>query len=80
MTYHTKAIYRQGAFFPLAQCDFPEDSQVELLIQGPSVVLPVVTDAERQTRVLRQVTDRMKRNPLPAGAVTYSRDQLHERH
>ena len=65
MTYHTKATYRQGAFFPELQCNLPEDSQVDLFVQGPSVVPPVVTDGEEQSRILRQVTDRMKQNPLP---------------
>jgi hypothetical protein len=79
MTYHTKAVYRQGAFFPVLQCDLPEDSQVDLLVQGPSVVPPVVTDPDERSRVLRQVTQRMKQNPIPAGSAMFSRDQLHER-
>jgi hypothetical protein len=79
MTYHTKAVYRQGAFFPERQCDLPEDSQVDLLVQGPSVIPPVVTDSEERSRILRQVTERMKRNPMPADSAKLSRDQLHER-
>jgi hypothetical protein len=79
MTYHTKAIYRQGAFIPLLQCNLPEDSQVDLLVQGPSIISPVITDTEERSRILQQVTKRMRQNPLPAEAVTFSRDQLHER-
>ena len=79
MTYHTKATYRQGAFFPATQFDLPEDSEVDLVVEGPSVVPPTVTDAEQRCRILRQVTDRMRRNPLPADAPKLSRDQLHER-
>jgi hypothetical protein len=79
MTYHTKATYRQGAFFPETQFNLPEESEVELVVQGPSIVSPTVTDAEERRRILRQVTDRMRRNPLPADAPKLSRDQLHER-
>jgi len=79
MTYHMKAIYRHGAFFPALPCDLPEESQVELMIQLPAVTPPIVADAEERSRILRQVTERMKRNPLPADATKFSRDQLHER-
>jgi hypothetical protein len=79
MTYHTKAVYRQGAFFPVLQCNLPEDSQVDLLVQGPSVIPPAVTDSEERSRILHKVTQRMKGNPLPTGSARFSRDQLHER-
>lgn len=79
MTYHTKAVFRQGAFFPELQCDLPEDSQVDLLVQGPCVIPPIVTAPEERSRILRQVTERMKRNPMPADSARFSRDQLHER-
>lgn len=79
MTYHTKAVYRQGAFFPVLQCDFPEDSQVDLLVQGPSVIPPPVADPEERRSILREVTNRMKQNSLPIDVPNFSRDQLHER-
>ena len=79
MTYHTKATYRQGAFFPEIPFNLPEDSQVDLVVQGPPVAAPTVTDAEERCRILRQVTDRMRGNPLPADSPKFSRDQLHER-
>ncbi len=79
MTYHTKAVYRQGGFFPEFPCNLPEESQVDLLIQVPSILPPVVADTEERARVLRQVTERMRQNPLPADSAKFSRDQLHER-
>ena len=79
MTYHTKAVYRQGAFFPETQFNLPEDSQVDIVVQGPSVLPPPVADAEQRSRILRQITDRMKRNRLPADSPKFSRDRLHER-
>jgi len=81
MTYRTKAVYRQGAFFPESACDLPEDSQVNLLVQGPSAAPPIIIDPEERSRILRQVTERMKRNPIPmpANSAKFSRDQLHQR-
>ncbi len=80
MTHRTKAIYRGGAFVPQTRCDLPEDSEVDLLIQGPLTVPPTVTDPQQRARALRQITDRMKRNPIPAQAPRFSREELHERH
>ena len=79
MTYRTKAIYRGGAFVPETRCDLPEESEVDLLVQGPFVTAPSITDPEQRTRVLQQITERMKRNPIPAEAPRFSRDELHER-
>jgi hypothetical protein len=78
MTYFTKAIYRQGAFFPESPFDLPDDSRVDLVVQGPSILPPVASEEER-SRVLRQVTDRMKQNPVSADAPRFTREQLHER-
>jgi hypothetical protein len=79
MNYRTKAVYRGGAFVPETRCDLPEEAEVDLLVQGPQLVPPAVTDREQRARVLRQVTERMKRNPIPAEAPRFTRDELHER-
>lgn len=79
MNYRTKAVYRGGAFVPETRCDLPEEAEVDLLVQGPRLVSPAVTDREQRARVLRQVTERMKRNPIPAEASRFTRDELHER-
>ena len=68
MTYRTKAIYRGGAFLPKTQCDLPEDAEVDLLVQGPLAIPPAITDPQQRARLLRQITERMKRNPIPAAA------------
>ena len=79
MNYRTKAVYRGGAFVPETRCDLPEEAEVDLLVQGPRLVPPTVTDREQRARVLRQVTERMNRNPIPAEAPRFTRDELHER-
>jgi hypothetical protein len=79
MNYRTKAIYRDGAFVPETRCDLPEEAEVDLLVQGPLLAPPSITDPEQRARVLRQVTERMKQNPIPAQALRFTRDELHER-
>jgi hypothetical protein len=73
------AVFRDGAFRPESPCDIPENSEVELLVQEIALRRPTVKDLDERLRILRQVTQRMQDNPLPADAPRYSRDQLHER-
>lgn len=79
MNYTLKAVYRSGVFVPELPCNLPEETEVELSIQGPLSISPVVTDPRERARVLEQLTENMKRNPLPAEAPRYTREQLHER-
>ena len=78
MTQRLLAVYRNGAFLPQTPCDLPEESQVELVIQGLGVLAPVATDPGEKAQVLRQVVDRMRANPLPVGTPTLSRDELQD--
>ena len=74
-----KAVYRGGAFVPETPCDLPEGAEVDLLIQGPLVLSPSVTEPEARAALLKQLALRMRQNPVPAQAPRYARDQLHER-
>ena len=79
MNYHTKAVYRGGAFVPETQCDLPEEAEVDLQVQGPLHVSPAITDPEQRDCVLRRITARMKQNPISPEAPRFTRDELHER-
>ena len=79
MTQRIRAVYRDGAFRPEVPCNFPENSEVELLVQESMVSRPSVTDPVERHRILRQITKRMQENPLPPGAPRFSREELHER-
>jgi predicted DNA-binding antitoxin AbrB/MazE fold protein len=80
MAQRLKAIYRNGAFIPQAPCDLPEESEVELTINEPHVLPPTVTDSEERQRLLVQLVERMRSNPIPAGAPRrFTREELHER-
>ncbi len=73
-----KAIYREGAFIPEVSCNLPEESQVELLVEGPLLLPPAVTDPEEKFRLVKMVMQRMRENPVPQGAPQFTRDELHE--
>lgn len=74
-----RAVYRNGVFIPDTACTLPENSQVELIVQGPIVVPPSVADPQERARIRKRVVERMRQNPIPAGAPRFSREQLHER-
>lgn len=79
MTERIRAVYRDGVFRPEIPCGFPENSEVELLVQETTVRSPRVIDSEERLRILRRVTKRMQENPLPPGTPRFSRDELHGR-
>ena len=74
-----RAIYRDGSFRPEGACDVPENAEVELIIQGPAILRPKVTEADERAQILRRVTQRMQHNPLPSAALPLTRSELHER-
>jgi hypothetical protein len=74
-----KAVYRNGVFVPENACELPENSQVELIVQGPVVVAPAVTDPQERARIRKRVVARMRENPIPVDAPRFTREQLHER-
>jgi predicted DNA-binding antitoxin AbrB/MazE fold protein len=79
MSQRLKAIYREGVFIPQTPCDLPEDSEVELIIEEPRVIPPTVTDPEERAKILREIVQNMRENPIPADAPRFTREELHER-
>ena len=80
MSQTLKAIYRDGAFIPQTPCDLPEGSEVELTVHESQTVQPAVTDLEERKRILKEVVENMRANPLPADAPRrFTREELHER-
>ena len=75
-----KAIYRDGAFIPQSPCDLPEGAEVEITVRAPHLIPPTVTDPEERKRILKEMVERMRANPLPADAPRrFTREELHER-
>ena len=79
MSQKLRAIYQGGAFIPQSPCNLPENSEVELTIEVPRVIPPVVTDPEERKRILSEVVESMRNNPIPADAPRFTREELHER-
>lgn len=79
MSQRVRAIYQKGAFIPQEPCNLPENSEVELLIEKPHIIPPVVTDPEERKRILSELVENMRNNPIPADAPRFTREELHER-
>jgi predicted DNA-binding antitoxin AbrB/MazE fold protein len=79
MSQRLKARYQGGTFVPEAPCDLPEGAEVELIVQGPMVLPPEVTDPVERERILEALIERMKENPIPPDAPPLTRETLHER-
>ncbi len=79
MSQTLKAIYRDGAFIPQAPCDLPEGVEVELTIHEPRTTPPRVKDLEERKRIMNELIQNMRDNPIPADAPRFTREELHER-
>lgn len=79
MTRRLKAVYRDGTFVPVVRPELPEGSEVELVVHGPFVIPPEVTDPEERAKILQKVIEGMNSNPIPVDAPRFTREQLHER-
>lgn len=80
MSQRLKAVYQNGAFIPHAPCDLPENSEVELTIHDPRDLPPTVTDPAERERIMAELIQNMRDNPIPADAPRrFTREELHER-
>ena len=79
MAQRLKAIYQNGAFIPRSPCDLPENSEVDLVIEKPHILPPLETDPEERERILEELVQNMRDNPIPEDAPHFTREELHER-
>ena len=80
MVERIKAIYQGGAFVPQTPCDLPENAEVELTIESARVLPPQVTDPAERQRIMPELIENMRNNPIPAAApLRFTREELHER-
>ncbi len=56
-----------------------ERAQVKALLDTLPSSLEPQTDTDGRARILRSMVERMKANPIPAGAPRFTREELHER-
>jgi len=74
-----KAVYQNGVFVPTTPCDFPENTEVQVSVQGPLIIEPEITDSDERTRYMKEVVARMQEHPVPLSAPRFTREELHER-
>ena len=74
-----KATYRAGVFVLEEDLDISEEAPVELIVQDRAVLPPEVKSVEERARILKEITGRMQRHPLPAEAPDFTRKELHAR-
>lgn len=80
MAQSLKAIYRNGAFIPQTPCNLPEGAEVELTVRDTHTIAPTVTDPDARRRIMEELIQNMRSNPIPADAPRrFTREELHER-
>lgn len=73
-----KAVFQNGVFVPEVSPDLREGTVVELEVH-PIVIPPAVTDPEERARILKEVVESMRNNPIPLDSPRLTREQMHER-
>lgn len=76
---HIRAVYRDGAFYPVTPCPMPENSEVDLTVRVAGVEPPLVKDPEERRRIMKELTAEMMQRTLAVVAPRLTRDQMHER-
>jgi predicted DNA-binding antitoxin AbrB/MazE fold protein len=79
MSQRIKAVFQNGAFVPQQPCDLPEGSVVELTVYDPYTIPPAIKDRVQRAAMLQELVQRMRDNPIPEAAPSFTRDELHER-
>jgi hypothetical protein len=76
---HVRAVFRDGAFYPVTPYAAPENLEVNLTIRPAGLEPPLIKDPEERKRILKALTERMKQRTLAPDAPRFTRDELHER-
>ena len=82
MSVRLKAIYRDGAFVPVAngeKLNVQENTEVEITVHDPYVLPPTAASDEERERALRELFASWDAYPLRPDAPRLTRDELHER-
>ena len=74
-----RAVFQDGVFVPETRCELPEGTAVELDVRSAWMMPPGVTDPGERGRLMKQVIQSMRANPLPPDAGRWTREELHER-
>ena len=73
-----RATYRSGVFILQTDCNLPEETEVDLVVQLCQITPPKITDISARQNFLKLLVERMQRNPIPVNAPPLTRDMLYE--
>ena len=74
------AVFEQGSFHPESPCDLPEGSRVILSIKpADKIAASGPQSSEERGEILKEVVERMMRNPLPPDAPRFRRSEMYDR-
>jgi hypothetical protein len=82
MSVRLKAIYRDGAFVPVAngeKLNVPENAEVEITVHDPYVLPSTAASDEERERALRELFASWDAHPVRPDAPRLTRDEMHER-
>jgi hypothetical protein len=82
MSITLKAIYKDGAFVPVAngeKLNVPEDVEVELTVHDPRILPATARNAEEREQAWGELLMSWDAHPLRADAPRLTRDEMHER-
>ena len=79
MSQRLRATFHLGAFIPQQPCEIPEGSEVELIVEGTTILAPEETDPETRRLILIELVESIRRHPFPRGTPLFTREELHDR-
>lgn len=79
MNQKIRARFQRGTFVPYQPCALPEGADVNLWIEGPTALLPEITDPQERARVLQELVEEIRQHPLAVDAPRLTREELHDR-
>lgn len=74
-----RALFKDGVFVPQERVALADGSNVEILVRSSKLQSPPIADPNERQRIMDELIASFKRNPIPAGARRFTRDELHER-
>jgi predicted DNA-binding antitoxin AbrB/MazE fold protein len=72
-----RVVYHNGTFLPEDKCDLKEGTHGVVLIDNAE--LQQISDPEERRRLLADVVERLKNNPVLPDSPRLTRDQMHDR-
>lgn len=81
MAIRLRAVVKDGTLVPEVPLDLPDGIKVEVMVERPGLQPPKVEDPEERARLLKELVDDMKANPISPDAPRppFPREWFYER-